>query len=85
MIEQYLVPCKMRAVYMAVTDDAYELPIAIGDSCRELGRIIGLDPGEICRLVNGKRKGVYKKGREFVRVYVEDDSRDENKNGNLPG
>lgn len=56
----------------AVTDDAYELPLAIGDSCRELGRIIGLDPGEICRLVNGKRKGVYKKGRKFVRVYVED-------------
>ena len=85
MIEKYLVTCKIRAVYMAVTDDAYELPLAIGDSCRELGRIIGLDPGEICRLVNGKRKGVYKKGRKFVRVYVEDDSRDENKNGNLPG
>ena len=85
MLADYLAPCKYRAVYMAVTDDEYELPLAIGDSCRELGRIMGLDPGEICRLVNGKRKGVYKKGRKFVRVYVEDDSRDENKNGNLPG
>ena len=85
MLADYLVPCKYRAVYMAVTDDEYELPLAIGDSCRELGRIMGLDPGEICRLVNGKRKGVYKKGRKFVRVYVEDDSHGENKNGNLPG
>ena len=73
MLADYLVPCKYGAVYMAVTDDAYELPLAIGDSCRELGRIMGLDPGEICRLVNGKRKGVYKKGRKFVRVYVEDE------------
>lgn len=72
MLDDYLVTCTHHVVYMAVTDDAYELPLAIGDSCRELGRIIGLDPGEICRLVNGKRKGVYKKGRKFVRVYVED-------------
>ncbi len=73
MLADYLVPCTHHVVYMAVTDDEYELPLAIGDSCRELGRIMGLDPGEICRLVNGKRKSVYKKGRKFVRVYVEDE------------
>lgn len=80
MLADYLVPCTHRAVYMAVTDDLYELPIAIGDSCRELGRIMGLDPGEICRLVNGKRKGVYKKGRKFVKVYVEDSEGKEEEN-----
>lgn len=73
MLEQYLVRCTKRVVYMAVTDDRYELPLAVGDSCRDLGRLVGVDPGVICRQVNGAVKGAYKKGRKFVKVYVDPD------------
>lgn len=71
MLEQYLVPCTKKAIYMAVTDDRFELPLAVGDSCRDLARLVGVDPGVICRQVNGAVKGAYKKGRKFVRVYVD--------------
>ena len=36
MLADYLVPCKYRAVYMAVTNDKYELPIAAADGMREI-------------------------------------------------
>lgn len=75
MLEQYLVPCTKRAIYMAVTDDQYELPLAVGDSCRDLGRIVGVDPSVICRQVNGAFGGRYEKGRKFVKVYVDADER----------
>lgn len=71
MLEQYLVPCTKKAIYMAVTDDRFELPLAVGDSCRDLARFVGVDPGVICRQVNGAVKGAYKKGRKFVKVYVD--------------
>jgi hypothetical protein len=85
MIEQYLVKCKMRAVYMAVTDDRYGLPIAIGDSMSDIARTMGVERSCVCKQIHGSPRRKYKKGYKFVRVYVEDDSRDENKNGNLPG
>ena len=72
MIEQYLVPCKMRAVYMAVTDDAYELPIAVADGMREIARTMGVDPACVFRHVHGMVKGKYKMPCKFVKVYIED-------------
>ena len=71
MIEQYLVPCKMRAVYMAVTDDKYELPIAFADGMREIARTMGVDPACVFRHVHGMVKGKYKMPCKFVKVYVE--------------
>ena len=72
MLADYLVPCKYRAVYMAVTDDAYELPIAIGDGMREIARTMGVDPACVFRHVHGMVKGKYKMRCKFVKVYVED-------------
>lgn len=34
-------------VYMEITKDKYELPLAIADSPKELGDIIGVKPGLI--------------------------------------
>lgn len=85
MLADYLVPCKYRAVYMAVTNDKYELPLAIGDNMSDIARTMGVDRSCVCKQIKGAVKGKYKKRFKFVRVYVEDDSRDENKSGNLPG
>ena len=68
----YLVPCKYRAVYMAVTDDEYELPIAVADGMREIARTMGVDPACVFRHVHGMVKGKYKMPCKFVKVYNED-------------
>lgn len=47
---------KMPAVvFLAVTPDRMELPIAVGDSLSELSRMLGLDISSICC--------IYKKSR----------------------
>ena len=68
----YLVPCKYRAVYTAVTDDEYELPIAVADGMREIARTMGVDPACVFRHVHGMVKGKYKMPCKFVKVYIED-------------
>ena len=72
MLADYLVPCTHRAVYMAVTDDLYELPIAIGDSMSDIARTMGVDRSCVCKQIHGESRRKYKKGYKFVRVYVED-------------
>lgn len=72
MLADYLVPCKYRAVYMAVADDEYELPIAVADGMREIARTMGVDPACVFRHVHGIVKGKYKMPCKFVKVYVED-------------
>lgn len=37
----------MKAVYMKVTGDKYELPIAIADTAAELARIVGVHKSTI--------------------------------------
>ena len=57
---------------MAVTNDKYELPIAVADGMREIARTMGVDPACVFRHVHGMVKGKYKMPCKFVRVYVED-------------
>lgn len=76
MLADYLVPCKYRAVYMAVTDDAYELPLAIGDNMRDIARTMGVDRSCVCKQIKGAVKGKYKKRFKFVKVYVEEQDAD---------
>lgn len=40
-------------LYMAVSNDKYELPIAVADSQTELARMVQLDLSYISKLVNG--------------------------------
>ena len=59
-------------LYMAVTADKYELPIAVCDNARELGQAIGLKQGDIyCRLSRPEANNGKRVGMRIVRVEVE--------------
>lgn len=59
----------MEVIWMAVTADEYELPLAIGDTRRELASLCGISENTLRHAMergwNGKRTG-----RKFVKVEV---------------
>ena len=55
-------------VYMAITDDQYELPIAIAETQRELSRLVGIDVGNICRELKLQDKNIWSR---FIKVPAE--------------
>lgn len=58
-------------LYMAVTQDEYELPLAVADSLRELARLQRTSSSYICKIISGKRG---KKSKvKYIKVEVEDD------------
>lgn len=48
-------------LYLAVTADRYELPLAVADSAGELARILGITSNQVssavCRQLSGKHRG----------------------------
>lgn len=47
-------------IYMKVTRDEYELPVAVADTMEELGHILGIRPSSICKLINeANRTGLW--------------------------
>ena len=56
-----------KYIWLAVTADEYELPLAVADSARELGKMVGLSHNTI--EVNAWRNvsGIHK-GRKFIKV-----------------
>lgn len=62
---------KMRRIYMAVTTDQYELPVAVADTTAELGRMIGKSRNTIESSLSRTRHGEYKRSR-YVAVEVEE-------------
>lgn len=70
MIEQYMrqyqwAQSKLTPVYMLVTKDRFELPLAVADSVTELARMVGVHQATISKSINTRRKSRY------VRVYVD--------------
>lgn len=59
-------------LWMKVTDDEYELPIAIGDSAKELAARVGVTENVVHTLVYRKRKGI-NKSSIYVKVEIEDE------------
>lgn len=59
-------------VYMCVTDDEYELPIAVADTQRELARMLGVKEGTIRRALCLLRQGKYKTSI-YREVEIDDD------------
>lgn len=61
----------MKNLYMAVTPDEYELPIAVAGSVTELSNMIGkkrdLISCAICKKLNGNASGM-----KFIRIEVEE-------------
>lgn len=54
-------------MYMAVTTDEYELPLAIGDTARELGELVGVSANLIHSTISKNQTGKNRKMR-FVKV-----------------
>lgn len=59
-------------LYLMVSNDEYELPMAVADSAAELSRITGWKLGTIKSFISHYRAGTIKKSR-FHRVEVEEE------------
>lgn len=59
----------MSRLYMVVTKDEYEEPLAVAESMAELGRIIGVDKASICRGIQRHKRG----GKSKYRMIEVDD------------
>ena len=59
-------------LWMAVTADEYEHPIAIADSSTELAEMLGVDPSTIRTNLHRHKNGVGS-GRRIVKVRKDDD------------
>jgi hypothetical protein len=61
-------------IYMAVTADKYELPIAIADTRYQLAIMLGLNKSTVYRALREKLDG-HRCGMKFVQVEEEEDER----------
>ena len=65
-------------VYLAVTADKYELPLAIADSADELGQILGRSRNDIWVTISRKNVSVGKiNGHHYRIIRVDIDEEDE--------
>lgn len=55
-------------IYVAVSRDEYELPLAVADSMRDLARLRCVTEGAICKGVDRQARG---KKSNYVRVWIE--------------
>lgn len=59
-------------IYMKVTKDEYQLPVAVADSVRELAKMVGVTPEMVHHLLSAHKKGI-SKSCMYVCVEVDDD------------
>lgn len=62
----------VEALYIAVSEDKYELPIAVAENEEELCRILGLKNGTIRTHIYRARKGIIKK-QKYFRVEIDNE------------
>ena len=60
-----------KVIYMKVTDDEYELPLAVAGSAAELARMVGVKENSIFIAIQRERKKGWKS--RYVKVVVEED------------
>ena len=65
----------MKNLYMAVTADALELPIAVAGSAAELGRILGIR-AELIQYAIARERSGKQSGVKFVRVPCDESEAD---------
>lgn len=63
---------RKRALWLMVTKDRYELPVAVADSAGQLARITGIDENLIRSSASKQTTGQWKFSR-FVRVEIEEE------------
>lgn len=56
-----------KYLWLAVTADKYELPLAVADSAAELGRMFGMKKNSIIGAVSKQRDGSIS-GRKFLKI-----------------
>ena len=61
----------MAYVWMKVTKDKYELPVAVAETHSELARICGTTPGNVLSSASRYRHGQRRGG--YIRVEVEEE------------
>ena len=64
-------------VYMEVTQDEYELPLAIADSPAELARMCGVNPNAVSSAISHWKSGKHPRSRFIVVKIDEEDDDDE--------
>lgn len=58
-------------IWLAVTTDQYELPIAVADTAAELSRLLGLSSHQVTKLYSLHNKGHLKEYKKYKIVRVE--------------
>ena len=66
----------VKPVYLLVTKDEFELPLAVADSMYELARICGVTPSTIIHSVSTTSKRQVKNS-QYKRVWIDEDTGDE--------
>ena len=69
---------KGMTVYMEVTQDPLELPLAVAETARELADMTGVKVDAVYQSISRRQRGERKRTR-FIRVTVEEDEKGENK------
>ncbi len=81
MIEKYMRPCRWKKeqdgkmltpLWLMVTKDKYQLPLAVADTAEELAEIVGVKPSTIIKSVTHRKKSRY------IRIYVDMEEEREN-------
>lgn len=57
-------------LWLAVTPDEYELPIAVADTAKELSHMLGMKSHAVTELYHKHNKGVYKRYEKYKIVKV---------------
>lgn len=65
-----------RAVYMMVSRDKYELPMAVADTLKELGGILGVSHTSISHQIRRQEAGTMKRRSKYVKVMIEEDEKE---------
>lgn len=60
---------KQKYLWLAVTPDQYELPLAVADTAEQLAAMFGMTRGSVINLVSKNAPGT-RAGRKFVKVEV---------------
>ena len=63
----------IRTVYMEITTDKYQLPIAIADSVAELAKMRGIKPATISSNIYHFNCGKVNKSK-YIKVEIKDDN-----------
>lgn len=70
MIEKYMRIAEwkkqgLKPLYLLVTKDNYQLPLAVADSADELARIVGVRQSTIIKSITQRKKS------QYIRIYVD--------------